>query len=136
MSDSMPWGALAFMVVLYTFLGAAFTGGMITADPNASILGILDWVAPDDPALAVDDGGWSWVPLVGGFIDGLLGATGAALWGVLGIIDLVWNIMTFNIVDLPDFFRLPVLMITLPMLAWIVLCFAHKIKATINPLGG
>jgi hypothetical protein len=40
MSGQMPWGAVAFMMAVYTFLGACFMGGVIDVDHSDSGPGI------------------------------------------------------------------------------------------------
>ena len=42
MSGQMPWGAVAFMMAVYTFLGACFMGGVIDVDPSAQLIPIAD----------------------------------------------------------------------------------------------
>lgn len=106
MSDEMPWGALAFMMALYTFMGACFAGGMIAVDPSTQL-----------------------IPLATTGQEGILE-------DILGVTNLVWNIVTFNIPDLPDMFRIPIVGMTGMMLLWIALQFVHKIKSIVNPLGG
>lgn len=108
MSDSgnMPWGALAFMVIIYMFMGAAYADGMIEADPSLSL-----------------------VPLAEGLGGGIFS-------DIAGVVDMVVNLLTFNIIGLPDFFRVPIVAITGTMLIWIALQFVHKAKSIVNPLGG
>lgn len=108
MSDSgnMPWGALAFMVIIYMFMGAAYADGMIEADPSLSL-----------------------VPLAEGLGGGIFS-------DIAGVVDMMVNLLTFNIIGLPDFFRVPIVAITGTMLIWIALQFVHKAKSIVNPLGG
>lgn len=108
MSDSgdMPWGALAFMVIIYTFMGAAYQDGMIEADPSLSL-----------------------VPLAEGLGGGIF-------TDIAGVVDMMLNLLTFNIIGLPEFFRVPIVAITGTMLIWIALQFVHKAKSIVNPLGG
>lgn len=108
MSDSgdMPWGALAFMVIIYTFMGAAYQDGMIEADPSLSL-----------------------VPLAEGLGGGIFS-------DIAGVVDMMLNLLTFNIIGLPEFFRVPIVAITGTMLIWIALQFVHKAKSIVNPLGG
>jgi len=55
---------------------------------------------------------------------------------IAGVINFIWNIVTFNIPGLPDMARIPIVGITGMMLLWIALQFVHKIKSIVNPLGG
>ena len=107
MSGQMPWGAVAFMMAVYTFLGACFMGGVIDVDPSSQLIPIADT----------------------GFGSGILGY-------IAGVTNFVWNIVTFNIPGLPDMARVPIVGITGMMLLWIALQFVHKIKSIVNPLGG
>ena len=107
MSGQMPWGAVAFMMAVYTFLGACFMGGVIDVDPSSQLISIADT----------------------GFGSGILG-------DIAGVTNFVWNIVTFNIPGLPDMARVPIVGITGMMLLWIALQFVHKIKSIVNPLGG
>lgn len=105
-SGNMPWGALAFMVIIYTFMGAAYQDGMIEADPSLSLIPLAE------------------------------GVGGGILTEFAGLIDMMVNLLTFNIIGLPDFFRVPIVAITGTMLIWLALQFVHKVKSTVNPLGG
>jgi hypothetical protein len=102
----MPWGALASMVIIYMFMGAAYTDGMIESDPSLSLIPLAE------------------------------GVGGGIFSDIAGILDMMVNLLTFNIVGLPDFFRVPIVAITGTMLIWLALQFIHKVKSTVNPLGG
>ena len=107
MSGEMPWGAVAFMMGVYTFLGACFAGGVIATDPSTQLIPIAD-----------------------------SGIGSSILGDIAGVTNLIWNVVTFNIPDLPDMARVPIVAITGMMLLWIALQFVHKIKSIVNPLGG
>jgi hypothetical protein len=64
------------------------------------------------------------------------GFSSSILEDIAGVINFIWNIVTFNIPGLPDMARVPIVGITGMMLLWIALQFVHKIKSIVNPLGG
>jgi len=104
--ERIPWVAVAFMVIVYSFMGLAYADGLITADPSATL-----------------------IPLAEGAGEGVFDS-------IVGIVNFAGNLLTFNIEGLPDFFRIPIAAITGMMLLWTALQFVHKIKSIVNPLGG
>ncbi len=64
------------------------------------------------------------------------GFSSSILEDIAGVINFIWNIVTFNIPGLPEMARVPIVGITGMMLLWIALQFVHKIKSIVNPLGG
>ena len=108
MSGEMPWGAVAFMMAVYTFLGACFMGGVIATDPSTQL-----------------------IPIAAGAGEG-----SGIFEDILGVTNFIWNVVTFNIPGLPEMARIPIVGITGLMLFWIGLQFVHKIKSIVNPLGG
>jgi len=59
--------------------------------------------APAQPEVAIGGGKWwgSWIPIIGPIGDALIMVFGA----VAGFFTFLWNLMTFNIPEIPDVIR-------------------------------